>query len=201
MKKILHRGAEAILYEENGNLVKERIIKSYRIKEVDDKIRKLRTRSEAKLLEKSSKIINVPKVFDSSDKEMKIEMELIKGKLLKDTFDNLGSKDRIKICEDLGKQIKVMHDRGIIHGDLTTSNMILSDDKLYFVDFGLGFISDKVEHKAVDLHLLKQALETKHHQHFEEGFDAIMKAYNPDKEFINRFTKVESRGRYKKKGF
>lgn len=200
MKKIISRGAEAILYEENGKLIKERISKGYRVKEVDDKIRKLRTRSESKLLIKSSNLINVPKVFDSSDKEMKIEMEYIKGKLLKDIFDGLDRKNREKVCDKLGKQIKVMHVNNIIHGDLTTSNMILKDDKLYFVDFGLGFISDKVEHKAVDIHLLKQALGSKHHQHFQESFDNIMKAYNPDKEFVTRFNKVESRGRYKKKG-
>ena len=201
MKKILHRGAEAILYEENGKLIKERISKGYRIKEIDDKVRKLRTRSEAKLLEKSSNIINVPMVVDSSDKEMRIEMEYIKGKLLKDILDNLNRNEREKICKEVGKQIKVIHDNNIIHGDLTTSNMILSGDKVYFIDFGLGFISDKVEHKAVDMHLLKQALESRHHQHFHESFNAIMNAYNPNKEFVNRFNKVESRGRYKKKGF
>src|SRR3989344_5797984 len=195
MKKILHRGAEAILYEENGKLIKERISKGYRIKEIDDKVRKLRTRSEAKLLEKSSNIINVPMVVDSSDKEMRIEMEYIKGKLLKDILDNLNRNEREKICKEVGKQIKVIHDNNIIHGDLTTSNMILSGDKVYFIDFGLGFISDKVEHKAVDMHLLKQALESRHHQHFHESFNAIMNAYNPNKEFVNRFNKVESRGR------
>ena len=200
MKKILHRGAEAILYEENGKLIKERISKGYRIKEVDDKIRKLRTRSETKLLEKSSNIINVPMVVDSSDKEMRIEMEYIKGKLLKDILDNLNRNEREKICKEVGKQIKVIHDNNIIHGDLTTSNMILLNEKVYFIDFGLGFISDKVEHKAVDIHLLKQALESRHHQHFQESFNAIMNAYSPNKEFVNRFNKVESRGRYKKKG-
>ena len=201
MKKILHRGAEAILYEENGKLIKERISKGYRIKEIDDKVRKLRTRSEAKLLEKSSNIINVPMVVDSSDKEMRIEMEYIKGKLLKDILDNLNRNEREKICKEVGKQIKVIHDNNIIHGDLTTSNMILLNEKVYFIDFGLGFISDKVEHKAVDIHLLKQALESRHHQHFQESFNAIMNAYSPNKEFVNRFNKVESRGRYKKKGF
>ena len=200
MKKILHRGAEAILYEENGKLIKERISKGYRIKEIDDKVRKLRTRSEAKLLEKSSNIINVPMVVDSSDKEMRIEMEYIKGKLLKDILDNLNRNEREKICKEVGKQIKVIHDNNIIHGDLTTSNMILLNEKVYFIDFGLGFISDKVEHKAVDIHLLKQALESRHHQHFQESFNAIMNAYSPNKEFVNRFNKVESRGRYKKKG-
>lgn len=196
--KIISRGAEAVLYEDKGNLVKERIKKSYRIKEIDDKIRKLRTRSEAKLLEKASKLIKVPKIIDSDDKEMKIVMEKINGKLLRDRLDKLDHKERKKVCNEIGKIIKKIHDNGIIHGDLTTSNIFLVNDEVYFIDFGLGFFSNLVEHKAVDIHLLRQALESKHHNHFEDSFKEILSGYNPDKEFLTRLGKVEGRGRYKK---
>ena len=198
MEKIVYRGAEAILYEDSGRLVKERISKGYRSKEIDDKIRKLRTRGEVRLLERASNLINVPKVFTSSDKDMKIIMEKIEGDLLRDCLDKFDKNKLDKVCNLIGGEIRKLHDRGIIHGDLTTSNIFLVEDKLYFIDFGLGFISDQVEHKAVDLHLLKQALESKHHTHFEESFKAILSGYNPNKEFINRLSKVEGRGRYKK---
>lgn len=186
---ILKQGAEAIIIKEDNNVIKRRIEKGYRIKEIDRKLRKYRTRSEAKIL---SKLSNVPKVYSINNFEIK--MDFIDGDLLKDVFYKV---DRKKICKEIGEFIRKMHDQGIIHGDITTSNIILKDNKLYFIDFGLGFFSDKIEDKAVDLHLLRQALNSKHYQ-YEDCFDWILKAYN-DKEVENRLEKVEKRGRYKGK--
>jgi len=80
--------------------------------------------------------------------------------------------------------------------------MILRE-KIYFIDFGLGFISQKVEDKAVDLHLMRQALQSKHHKHFQESFDAVMGGYKEEikdfKAIEARLAKVEMRGRYKQK--
>ncbi|MDD5331327.1 MAG: KEOPS complex kinase/ATPase Bud32 [Candidatus Nanoarchaeia archaeon] len=191
--KIIQQGAEAIIYRDNNKIIKDRIKKDYRIKEIDEKLRKFRTRREARVLEKIN--INKPKLISVDDKDMKIEMEFIKGDLLKDVFDKI--KNRKEICNQIGKQIKRMHDSNIIHGDLTTSNMILKNKEVYFVDFGLSFFSDKIEDKAVDLHLLKQAIRAKHYKNFYESFEEIFNAYDPSKEFLRRFEKVESRGRYK----
>src|SRR3989344_5659860 len=163
MEKIISRGAEAILYLKDKHLVKERIKKNYRLNEIDSKLRKYRTRSETKLLEKSASLIDVPKVINFSDKDMKIVMEHIKGYLLKDIINSLDNRKLKEILINVGTQIALLHDNDIIHGDLTTSNMILKDNKVYFIDFGLGFISNKIEDKAVDLHLLKQALQSKHY--------------------------------------
>ena len=80
--------------------------------------------------------------------------------------------------------------------------MILQEkeNKIYFIDFGLGFISDKIEDKAVDLHLLKQALNTKHFKNAESLFHKIITgymSYGKSKQVMERFKQVESRGRYK----
>ena len=194
--KIICQGAEAILYQEKNKLIKERIPKTYRIKEIDDKLRKFRTRREGKILEKAS--INVPKVFKIDDNNMKIEMEFIPGKLLKDILDGLSISERNKICRQIGQEISKLHEQNIIHGDLTTSNMIYYQDKIYFIDFGLSFFSHKIEDKAVDLHLLKQALESKHYKHFESTFKTILSSYK-NKEVLSRLQIVEKRGRYKRK--
>ena len=194
--KIICQGAEAILYQEKNKLIKERIPKTYRIKEIDDKLRKFRTRREGKILEKAS--INVPKVFKIEDNNMKIEMEFIPGKLLKDILDGLSISERNKICRQIGQEISKLHEQNIIHGDLTTSNMIYYKDKIYFIDFGLSFFSHKIEDKAVDLHLLKQALESKHYKHFESTFKTILSSYK-NKEVLSRLQIVEKRGRYKRK--
>ena len=95
-----------------------------------------------------------------------------------------------------------MHDKKIIHGDLTTSNMIVRDGRVYFIDFGLGFESMKFEDKAADLHLLRQALESKHYQHYNECFEAVIEGYKQSgnyKDVFKRLEKVELRGRYKGK--
>ncbi len=196
--KIIQRGAEAILYLKNGKLVKERIKKNYRIPEIDIEKRKYPTRKEAKLLQEASKIINVPKVFEMDDKNMKVVMEYIQGERLKDIFDDL--KNRKEICIKIGNSIAKLHDANIVHGDLTTSNMILKNNEVYFIDFGLGYMSIKAEDKAVDIHLMHQAIDSKHYKNSEESFNYILQGYSISKnakEVLERLKKVESRGRYK----
>lgn len=199
MKNIIARGAEAILYKENDKLVKERIKKNYRLEALDKEIRKSRTRKEAKLLQK---VDFSPKVFDVDEKEMKITMDFIDGKLVKDILDNLKKDEREKICEEIGENVAKLHNSDIIHGDLTTSNFIFNK-KVYFIDFGLGFVSKKIEDKAVDLHLLRQALESKHYIHVKKCFEDVLEGYkrisNSYNEIIKRLEKVEQRGRYKQK--
>ncbi len=203
MRTLIAQGAEAKLYKEENTIIKERIKKSYRHEEIDSRIRKTNTRREYKLLNKASKIINVPKILDYNEKEYKITMEFIPGLTLRDALDNTPTKKRLELCEQLGKEIARLHNKGIIHGDLTTSNFILKEDKIYFIDFGLGFHSTKIEDKAVDLHLLRQAFESKHYKHFQQSFEAVMKGYKEEskqtKEILTRFEVVEKRGRYKKK--
>ncbi len=196
MKEIA-RGAEAVLYLEKGVLIKDRIKKDYRIAEIDKTLRLTRTKKEAKLLEKSSKLVNVPRVIECDGE--KIEMEFIDGILARDKLDEMNEEERKELLKHLGHGIKKLHENNIIHGDLTTSNMILKNDQLYFIDFGLGSISAKIEDKAVDLHLLKQALFSKHHEIAEYCFNEILRNYEPSKEFLERFEKVEGRGRYKQK--
>ncbi len=194
MKEIA-RGAEAIIYLDKDRIVKERVSKSYRIKEIDDTLRKQRTRREEKILGKLS--VPHPKLISSNDKTMKIEMEFIDGDKLRDAFD-------IKWCEKVGEYVGLMHNQDIIHGDLTTSNMILKDKEIYFIDFGLSYFSAKIEDKAVDLHLLKEALESKHYKISDKAFKKIISGYRKTakhaSEVIDRLTIVEERGKNKAKG-
>ena len=215
--KLITHGAEAKILLSDDFIIKDRIKKSYRIPELDKKIRKSRTKSEAKLLTKASKIINCPEPFFIPDFN-KIKMPFIKGKKLSKYLDNFPLQKQKQICRQIGKAISKLHEHDIIHGDLTTSNMILKEklirrdpklkggvDKgnlgsLYFIDFGLGFISRKIEDKAVDLHLLKQALEAKHFKHWEVLIKEIFREYEKyrdAKKVFERLKAVEKRGRYK----
>ena len=199
--KTIQQGAEAIIsLNEKDQIEKNRLSKSYRLPLLDKKIRKQRTKSEAKILRKSASLIPVPKLIKTSESDL--IMEHIEGKKLSEHLDSLPNAS--SVCKTIGKQIALLHDAGIIHGDLTTSNMILQSktNKLYFIDFGLSFISRKEEDKAVDLHLIKQALEAKHFKHFEQFFSEVLEGYKstssaPEK-VLKRLEKVELRGRYKK---
>jgi len=196
--KLIAQGAEAKIILNKNQITKDRVSKSYRIPELDNKIRKSRTKKETKLLLKASKIINTP-IPDSSKEINKIIMPFIDGKKLSDHLDKL--KNKLEICKQIGKDIAKLHDKNIIHGDLTTSNMILVDKKVFFIDFGLGYISYKIEDKAVDLHLLKQALEAKHYKYYEKLWKAIETGYKTSKDskkVLERLIAVEKRGRYKK---
>jgi|SRR3989344_275206 len=195
---LIKQGAEANIYLDENKIIKKRIKKNYRINLIDDKIRKFRTRREAKVIEK---VDNAPKLIRFSDKDMTIETEYIDGEILTKLFDKSDLTEKKKLCSSIGEKIAEMHNKDIIHGDLTTSNMI-KKDKIYFIDFGLSFFSKKPEDKAVDLHLLKEVLKAKHHNDYELCFDFIIKGYKKSKNFkevLDRLEKVESRGRYKKK--
>lgn len=199
MKKILQQGAEAVIYLDGSRVIKDRIKKSYRISNLDERIRKQRTKSEIKLLEKASKIINSVQPLKNEEK-FSIEMPFIDGKKLSDNLDNFKLNEQKKICGKIGENTAKLHENNIIHGDLTTSNMILKDDKVFFIDFGLGFISNKIEDKAVDIHLFKEALEAKHFQNWEILFVEFLKKYkkySEHKKVLEQLKKVEARGRYR----
>ena len=202
--KLIQQGAEAkILFDEKNNLIiKDRISKSYRHLDLDAQIRKRRTKSETKLLEKAFKIISVPKLIKTDEKE-KIGMQFINGKKLSENLNNFALEKQKEICREIGESVAKLHKENIIHGDLTTSNMILVEDKIYFIDFGLGYISNKTEDKAVDLHLLKHALEAKHFKNCEILIKEISKSYEKilgkieAKKIFERMKAIEKRGRYR----
>lgn len=199
MNTVIAQGAEALLTKKDNTVTKQRIKKGYRLPALDEKLRKQRTRRESRLLQKASLLIPVPKVLSSSEQTSTLILEYLKGKKLSDSLDKL--KNARAVCKQIGMHLAQLHDANIIHGDLTTSNMILSPKrKLYFIDFGLSFESPRAEDKAVDLHLLKEALEAKHYKHAEQFFNAILTGYRASKNsqaVLQRLTAVEKRGRYK----
>lgn len=201
-QKIIGKGAESIIILEKDFVIKNRISKSYRHPELDKKIIKRRTKAENKLLTKASSIISSP-IPEKSNEENKIKMPYIKGKKLSENLNKFSLKEQKKILKKIGKSIAKLHKNDIIHGDLTTSNMILKEDKTFIIDFGLGFISKKIEDKAVDLHLLKQALIAKHFKNSEILIKDALKEYEKvlgkkeSKKIFERIIAIEKRGRYR----
>ncbi|MCL5729941.1 MAG: Kae1-associated serine/threonine protein kinase [Candidatus Pacearchaeota archaeon] len=200
-KKILSRGAEAVIYLEDDKVIKERLKKGYRLPELDKKIIKRRTKAETKILKKASEVINAPKP-EETEKENAILIPFIEGDKLSDELNSYEEKKQEETMKKVGIEVGKLHREGIIHGDLTTSNMILKNGEIYIVDFGLGSFNGKYEQKGVDIHLLKEALEARHFENweklfgsFEEGYESIGK--EEAKKVFERLKAIEKRGRYK----
>lgn len=190
MKRIA-QGAEAIIYQNEDEIIKDRISKSYRLRAIDEKLRKERTRAEARLIERASRTgVNVPKILEVDEKKNILRIELIKGDKLRDVL-------KPAHCRKIAQQVEKMHRANIVHGDLTTSNMILKETEVYLIDFGLSSYSEKIEDKAVDLHLFKECLKSKHHKIWQKCWKEFDNNYNL-KDVKAKLLVVEQRGRGKK---
>jgi Kae1-associated kinase Bud32 len=203
MEKIIAQGAEALLIRRDNQIIKRRISKGYRHPLLDEQLRTRRTRSEAKIISKVNSLIDTPKIINTDEKNKQITMEFIEGRKLSDCLDEFELCNALKICSIMGENIAKMHDQNIIHGDLTTSNMIFYNEKIYFIDFGLSFHSSRIEDKAVDLHLLRQAFESRHFKRWQDYFNTVIESYktksSDSSKILQQLKKVESRGRYKGK--
>jgi Kae1-associated kinase Bud32 len=196
MQEIFRKGAEANLYVSGGKLVKERVQKKYRIPEFDVKIRKNRTSREGRILEKAFKAgINVPAVYGVDEKSFSITMEFVDGTLLKDIFESDEGSIR-SLAEQVGGLLRKLHDSGIVHNDLTTSNLILHDGKVYMIDFGLAFHSQRVEDQAMDLVVFKKSILATHTKKSDLIWESMLKGYGPAREMLARINVIEKRVRY-----
>ena len=130
-------------------------------------------------------------------------MEYIEGQQIKQVLNSVSKIERHDLCVKIGEFIARLHKQGLIHGDLTTSNMILNPNgKIFFIDFGLGEKNIELEAKGVDLHLLKRALQSTHYQHWEECFQNVLCGYTSiigvdlAEKVYEKIKEIERRGRY-----
>jgi len=184
--------------DKNKIVLKYRYKKKYRNELIDKEFRKYRTRIEAKILEKLYNYINVPKLLYKNEENGIIIMEYIAGYNLATSFEKLTYEE---ILYNIGKYVGLIHKNKIVHGDLTTGNMIYNNGKIYFIDFGLSFFSNRIEDYAVDLHLFKELFESNHWR-ISDKFSLILEGYKESflkkyEEVFHRLKVVESRGRYK----
>src|SRR3989344_709523 len=133
MKKILAQGAEATISLLDNKIIKNRLKKSYRLPAIDEKLRKQRTKAEAKILKKLYIHLPVPKLISTDDKSQ-LTLEYLDGGK---NADILSKKKCLAIAKQNAQNITKMHDLDIIHADLTTSNMIYKNKQVFFIDFGL----------------------------------------------------------------
>ncbi|MFB6147457.1 MAG: KEOPS complex kinase/ATPase Bud32 [Candidatus Nanohaloarchaea archaeon] len=186
-------GAEARLEFTDDRVLKKRVRKKYRHPELDEKIREERTEKEARIMRDARENgVTVPRVDRATEDTLKIEK--LQGEQLKDVLEN-----NLDAMEELGENTAKLHEGGIIHGDLTTRNALLGN-QLYLIDFGLAFRSERTEDRAIDIHLLKQVLESSHPEVAKEAWERFLDGYREfdgSGEVLERLEEVEQRGRYK----
>lgn len=229
--KILKQGAEAKLYicEYLGRptLIKERFKKNYRHPDLDTSITKERIKNEARSIVRcKSAGVRTPALYLVDFDRRRIYMEhfqhsiTVKDFIINLTKSNSNNKEFTNSLDiyavKIGKTVRKLQDNNIIHGDLTTSNMLLVEKDptssvndlkwlnhdnvdLVMIDFGLSYIDSSAEDKGVDLYVLERALISTHNDYpdlFSKIFDAYKSSSKSNiKEIVNKYEDVRARGR------
>ena len=207
MARIIKKGAEANLYQikwfGRPAISKVRCRKKYRLAKLDRKIRQQRTVKEATVIHKARlSNVSVPIIYHVNPDKGEIIMEMIDGINLNDYLNN--DNYNSDLFKDIGEMIGRLHSNGIIHGDLTTSNIIIRNNKIYLIDFGLSMFSDRTEDQGVDMKLIKALLQSLHDPIAKKAFKAILQGYrnsignNETEEVLKVVKEIERRGRYAK---
>lgn len=216
--KPLQQGAEGRIfigdYKGQKCLIKERFLKAYRHPELDTHLTKTRIKAEQKAAERCAKAgVLTPKIFEADVRERKIYMEYLETSITTKHYindhlmENKCPELMEKLTSAIGTAVGRMHANNIIHGDLTTSNMLIKpkgesgfdEYELVMIDFGLSQYSTTTEDKGVDLYVLERALLSTHSK-LEELFPKILEAYRKEnvkgsKEVVAKLDEVRLRGR------
>ncbi|HZC88335.1 MAG TPA: KEOPS complex kinase/ATPase Bud32 [Nitrososphaera sp.] len=197
--QLIKRGAEADIYiiqwGSKKAVSKVRLQKPYRHKELDAAIRKYRTVHEANFISaaKAAGVIS-PFVYFVDPIRAEIIMQFIEGNNVKDAITP-------SLCYEIGRYAAMLHTKSIIHGDLTTSNFIIKNNKLVLLDFGLSYYSERREDMATDIRLIKEVFASAHidimraFSRFMEGYASVMGWKKADK-ILENVKEIEQRGRY-----
>jgi TP53 regulating kinase-like protein len=204
LAKLIKKGAEADIllgdWHSILSIFKVRKRRSYMLPELDEALRHQRTIREAELI-KEAKELNVPtpRLYFVNLKDSTIIMEYVKGNSLKSMLDK--KTEAPFWFKQVGIKLGNLHEGGIIHGDPTPGNFIISNRKLITLDFGLSFRSLKIEDRAVDLHLMKEVLAgccpaefLNYYNNFLAGYTMSMGDHA--NEVIRHVQTIERRGRY-----
>jgi TP53 regulating kinase-like protein len=204
---LIYRGAEADVYAApwcgRQAIFKIRKKLPYRLDILDESIRSQRTVHEAEMLHRS-KLAGVasPLLYFVDTVNSTIVMEFVEGSRMKDLVGSKEDASPAVLFEMLGRTVASLHSSGIMHGDLTTSNVIVSNGRLVMIDFGLSIITRRLEDQAVDLRLIKETLTGAHSEVADEALEALFEGYGEVvgaaglRAVLRQLRDVERRGRY-----
>jgi TP53 regulating kinase and related kinases len=196
---LIKKGAEADIYivewDSKKAISKVRCFKSYRHQDLDSAIRRHRTIHEASFMSAAKSAgVMTPFVYFVDPVRSEIIMEFIEGQNIRDMLTS-------DICYKVGRCAGLLHASNIIHGDLTTSNFIMSKRRLVLLDFGLSYYSERTEDMATDIRLIKEVFSSAHiavrnaFPFFVEGYASIAGEKKTYK-ILENVRAIEQRGRY-----
>jgi Kae1-associated kinase Bud32 len=192
MKRIAE-GAEANIYRTAilglDAAVKHRIKKGYRTSELDESLRTRRTRTEAKVMALLHGKINIPELLLLGRDT--IYMQYIEGRRLS-LFDE-GDPRLGRHLHDAGSSLGIMHNENVSHGDYTPANLIINNNAVCVIDFGLADMTNSIEDKALDLLLMKRSVSGSLYKSFLDGY---RKTSHDKEKIIRKLAEIELRGRY-----
>ncbi|KAG1358659.1 EKC/KEOPS complex subunit bud32 [Cocos nucifera] len=207
---LLKQGAEARVFESSfvgrRSIVKERFSKKYRHPLLDSKLTLKRLNAEARCMTKARRLgVPTPVLYAVDPLLHTLTFEFVNGPSVKEILLDFGLNGVVEerlndIAIQIGNAIGKLHDGGLVHGDLTTSNMLIKEgtNQLVLIDFGLSFTSTLPEDKAVDLYVLERALLSMHSS-CGNVMDKILAAYRKSSKqwssTMNKLAQVRQRGR------
>lgn len=201
------KGAEADLILDtdwNGReaLLKRRGVKKYRHPQIDKDIRRYRTLHEADIIHRAKEAgVPTPLIYQIDPENATIIMEYIEGTKVRDAVPKLSLEENRSLFHLIGEQSGKLHKASIIHGDLTTSNMLKNGNRVIFIDFGLGEVSKEVEKRGVDFNLMVRMLASTHYTLMKQLLESFMEGYRKSmgaeaEEVFQRADEIRRRGRY-----
>nr|XP_019605291.1 PREDICTED: TP53-regulating kinase [Rhinolophus sinicus] len=211
--ELVKQGAEARVFrgrfQGRPAMVKHRFPKGYRHPALEARLSRRRTVQEARALLRCRRAgISAPVVFFVDYASNCLYMEEIEASVtVRDYIQSTMETEKTPqslfgLAKTVGQVLARMHDEDLIHGDLTTSNMLLKPPleqlNIVLIDFGLSFISALPEDKGVDLYVLEKAFLSTH-PNTESVFEAFLKSYSTSSKkarpVLKKLDEVRLRGR------
>ncbi|MFP4169657.1 MAG: KEOPS complex kinase/ATPase Bud32 [Methanomassiliicoccales archaeon] len=201
--EVIRRGAEAEIrsgrWMGRPVVIKSRVAKAYRHPELDSRLRAQRTRNEARLIQEARRNgVPTPLIYDIDLERAEITMQDLGRSRVKDLLSQGSPEEARSLCREMGELTARLHRNDMVHGDLTTSNMLLREG-IWLIDFSLGATGATMEEKGVDLHLLREAFLSAHSEIFDlfqEVLESYQSAYMGSDEVMDKVRQIERRGRY-----
>ncbi|MEF8913790.1 bifunctional N(6)-L-threonylcarbamoyladenine synthase/serine/threonine protein kinase [Natronomonas sp.] len=192
------QGAEAVvdLAPADERVYKHRLVKPYRHPELDAKLRRRRTRSEARLTSEARRLgVPTPVVYDIDPVEATLDFEFVGEADLREMLTE-------PHVAAVGRHLARCHEAGFVHGDPTPRNVRVAPDeaddgRAYLIDFGLGYYTDDIEDYAMDLHVFEGAVggTADDAPALIEAFEAAYRETG-DERVVRQLREIEERGRY-----
>jgi len=206
-RRLLYRGAEAdvILGDWQGLEAVFKIRKplTYRLQVLDEAIRRQRTVHEAEMIHLAKNAgVASPFLYNVDIESSTLVMQFVRGDRLKDLVASLSGSQLAGAFFEFGRDVAKLHRFGIMHGDLTTANVVKSEERLVFVDFGLSVRTARLEDHAVDLRLIKETLVGAHSDVSAHAIDSLNSGYASvvgqarSRAVLRQLQNIERRGRY-----